>query len=209
MRLGHLRDLGVRLHRLDPHAQPGDVAARLLSGLVREVLGGQVGEEELDVLVIDAVLFRVRVRLRLRLRVRLTSRLSLTRANPNPNPNPNPNLVEAEERAEEVRPVHRGHGELPRVLDHEALLDRLRLNLVGLGLGLGLGLVRVRVRVRVRPNPKPKPMPKPKPSHHVELAAHEHEHAVEEALDQVGRLLEVLEQPDVLGLARVRVRVSR
>ena len=69
MRLDHLRNLGVRLHRLDPHAQPGDVAARLLSGLVREVLGGQVGEEELDVLVIDAVLFRVRVRVRVRLRV--------------------------------------------------------------------------------------------------------------------------------------------
>ena len=54
--LGHLCDDRVRTHGLDPRAQPSDVAARLLGVVVGEVLRGKVWEEQLDVLVVDAVL---------------------------------------------------------------------------------------------------------------------------------------------------------
>ena len=46
--LGHLGDDCVGAHGLDPRAQSGHVAARLLGVIVREVLGRKVREEQLD-----------------------------------------------------------------------------------------------------------------------------------------------------------------
>mmetsp|Transcript_69183 Transcript_69183/g.207521 ORF Transcript_69183/g.207521 Transcript_69183/m.207521 type:complete len:952 (-) Transcript_69183:1492-4347(-) len=131
LRLHLFGDGRVEHHRLDPRREPRDVARRLLRVLVGEVLGRRVRVEQLDRLVVDAVLLELR---------------------------------EVVDVLEEGRAPHHLRRLRPRHLELQPL-DHHRLR-------------------------------------RDERLVEEDEHAVEEPLDQLGRLLEHLEHLDVLASDR-------